>query len=69
MYLSHRVHLRKPDVAIYNLVLRENDLDATHTLFVDDSPQNIEGAKKTGLKTLWLQKGKKLQDLDSLYSK
>ena len=69
IYLSHRVHLRKPDVAIYNLVLRENDLDAAHTLFVDDSSQNIEGAKKAGLKTLWLQKGKKLQDLDSLYSK
>ena len=65
-YLSHRIHQRKPDRSIYEFVIRENDLDVSTTIFIDDSPQNIEGAKLTGLHTLWLEKGKKLTDLQLL---
>lgn len=57
IYLSHRIHLRKPDPAIFNLVLSENKLKAEETLFIDDSPQHVEAAKKTGIQTIWLQNG------------
>ncbi len=57
VYLSHRVGLRKPDPAIFQLVIKENKLVAEHTLFIDDSPQHVEGAKEAGLHALWLRNG------------
>ncbi len=62
VYYSHEVNMRKPDVQIFNRVIRENGLNAGKTLFIDDSIQHIEGAKKTGLKTLYLPERKKLFD-------
>ena len=44
--------MRKPNPAIFEMVLKENNLLAEETLFIDDSPQHIEGAKKVGLNTL-----------------
>jgi glucose-1-phosphatase len=51
-YYSQEMFLRKPDVAIFEQVIRENKLDPAETLFIDDSPQHIEGAKLAGLNTL-----------------
>jgi len=63
IYFSHHLKMRKPDPEIYRYVLKENNLLAEETLFVDDSPQHIEGAKKIGLQTFYFEKGKKLQDI------
>lgn len=51
-YYSCRMGTRKPDIEIFEKVCKENDLDPFTTLFIDDSIQNIEGAKKFGLQTL-----------------
>jgi len=51
-YFSQLMRLRKPNVNIFEQVLTENNLDAAETLFIDDSPQHIAGAKKAGLHTL-----------------
>mgnify|MGYP003584015348 CR=1 FL=1 len=51
-YFSHLMKLRKPNVNIFEQVIKENNLNPTETLFIDDSPQHIEGAKKAGLHTL-----------------
>ena len=53
-YLSYKLGMRKPETEIYDLVLTENDLDPTKTVFIDDSLANIEGAKKLGIETYWL---------------
>ncbi|MGN5954143.1 HAD family hydrolase [Sphingobacterium lactis] len=50
-YYSHLAGLRKPDLKIFELVLQENDLDPSETLFIDDSPQHLEGAKQLGIHT------------------
>jgi putative hydrolase of the HAD superfamily len=63
IYFSHRINMRKPDEEIFKKVLQENSLVAAETLFVDDSPQHIEGAAKAGLKTLYLEKGKMIKDI------
>ncbi|MCC7233136.1 MAG: HAD family phosphatase [Bacteroidia bacterium] len=63
IYLSHRMHQRKPDPEIFRRVLRENGLNADETLFIDDSLQHIKGAGKAGLQTLWLTGGKKITEL------
>ncbi len=54
-YFSHAVHLRKPDAAIYQLVLDENNLNPAETLFIDDTPSNFSGAEEVGIQTFFLE--------------
>lgn len=54
MYLSYEVGMRKPDVTIFRHVCEEHQLNEKATLFIDDSPQHIDGAKMTGLHTIHL---------------
>ena len=49
-YYSCRVKLRKPNVEIFECVLDDMGLSPEETLFIDDSPQHVEGAKKAGLR-------------------
>lgn len=39
----------KPDPAIYRLALDRFGLEAAHTLFIDDVPENIAGAASVGI--------------------
>ncbi len=55
VYLSFEIGKRKPDVETFLWVIEENNLNPEKTLFIDDSPQHIEGAKKAGLKTHFYQ--------------
>ncbi len=54
VYLSYKMRMRKPDAETFELVLSENNLAPNETLFIDDSIQHIEGAKKLGIRTYWL---------------
>jgi len=49
VYYSHETGFRKPMSEIYELVLEENKLDPTKSVFIDDNPQNIETANKLGI--------------------
>jgi glucose-1-phosphatase len=60
---SFQVHLSKPGKEIYEHVIGEYSLFPEETLFIDDSPVNIEGAKLTGLKTHHLKASENLEDL------
>ena len=62
-YVSHQVKMRKPDAEIFELVVAENKLKKEETVFIDDSIQHIEGAKKVGLNAVFLEKGKTILDL------
>lgn len=50
-YLSHEIHLRKPDHTIYDYVMDHNDLKATETLFIDDTLENTRAAEQLGMQT------------------
>ena len=63
VFYSCSIGLRKPNVNCYEWVLNDLNTDAEKTLFIDDSGQNIEGAKKTGLQTILLKQGEKIEDL------
>jgi FMN phosphatase YigB (HAD superfamily) len=52
VYLSHELGLRKPDVEIYEKLIREEHIDPEKTLFLDDLEINIETARSLGIKTL-----------------
>ena len=49
--VSGEEHLLKPDIRIYQTLLDRYHLRAGECLFIDDSPANIEGARKAGLAT------------------
>jgi putative hydrolase of the HAD superfamily len=63
IYFSHRMHKRKPDAEIFKQVLKENNLAAGETLFIDDSPQHIDAAKQLGIQTSLFEKGKTIADI------
>jgi 2-haloacid dehalogenase len=50
--ISGREGLIKPDPAIYRLLLGRYNLAAGSCLFIDDSPRNVEGARRVGLAAL-----------------
>ncbi len=55
-FFSCRLGLRKPNVEIFEHLLHENKLNPEETLFIDDSPQHVVGARKAGLRAHYLQK-------------
>lgn len=65
LYYSYHVGMRKPEERIFQLVLDEMGFNPLETLFIDDSPQHIEGAKKVGLQTYHLRvdRGETILDL------
>ena len=63
VYYSHKVKLRKPNADIFKLVIKENCLSIKNTLFIDDSIQHIESAKKIGLKTYHLDGNETLESI------
>lgn len=64
-YFSFRLHMHKPNTDIYHYVLKQENINPGRTLFIDDRADNIEGAKKAGLKTyhIDLKKGESMTDL------
>lgn len=62
-YFSNEIKMRKPHPESFKWILDDAGIKAEETLFIEDSPQHIEGAKKVGLNTYWLTGGETLIDL------
>jgi FMN phosphatase YigB (HAD superfamily) len=60
-YLSHKINARKPHVNSFKKVLSLAGVKASETLFVDDSIQHVEGAKKAGLQAYLLPKNTEVE--------
>ncbi len=56
VYFSHEIGERKPNREAYEAVLNNAGLIANETLFIDDLPTNIEGARNAGLFAYHLEK-------------
>lgn len=54
-YFSCEIGMRKPDQEIFEWVISKNNLSKESTLFIDDSIQHVEGARKAGLHAEWLK--------------
>ncbi len=63
-YYSHQLGLRKPSKEIFETVLKNENLNAAETLFIDDSETNINAAKSAGLQTIHLPSPKTILELD-----
>lgn len=64
-YLSHEINLRKPNAAIFEFVIKKNNIETANTLFIDDNQDNIETAKKLGFR-VWNLNPKK-EDVVTLF--
>lgn len=65
-YLTNEINFRKPNLDIYQFVLKKHNLKATETLFIDDTKENTEAAKSIGLKVWNLTPGK--EDVTQLFT-
>ena len=64
VYYSHLIGMRKPNKEGFLHIINDQQIDPKETLFIDDSPQHIEGALKSGLQAAWLDLEK--QDIHGL---
>jgi len=53
--------LIKPDRRIYELLLSRNGLAAAESVFIDDAPKNVEGARAAGMAALHFQSPARLR--------
>ena len=50
-YYSQEIGMRKPHKSTFQWVLKDANILAKETLFIEDNAHHIEGAKQAGLKT------------------
>ena len=64
IYLSHEIGIRKPNVEAFQFILKKQNLSSNEVLFIDDSLQHIQGAKRLGINSHHLRDG---EDITTLF--
>lgn len=59
-FISSSMKMMKPDAAIFNEAIRRIGLKAEELLFIDDSPVNVEAARKSGMNAILYTPGQDL---------
>lgn len=67
VYYSYEMGMRKPDVEVFNYIIRKHDLSPKRTLFIDDKKENTDAARQAGLQIWNLQPGE--EDVIHLFEK
>ena len=62
-YFSFDVHLLKPDPLFFELILEHQGLKPEETLFIDDTPANIEVARQMGIHTYHIHRDELVRNL------
>lgn len=60
--VSGEEKMRKPQAAIYQLILHRYDLDARHCIFIDDNLRNVQAARSQGIPSIHLPPKTSLKD-------
>ena len=63
VYLSYEMGKVKPESAIYEQVINENNLNPKETMFFDDSEANLAGAQKVGIQTMLINSKHTILDI------
>ncbi len=63
VYYSHILNLRKPNLEIFEYVCKEQNLNPSETIFIDDTIGHINGSNSFGLQGFHLEKGTTITDL------
>lgn len=67
VYFSFELGMRKPEVEIFNYLIKKHDLSPKRTLFIDDNTENTTIAASVGLKVWNLHPGE--EDVVDLFHK
>lgn len=51
-YLSYRLHAMKPAPDFYTAVISDQGIDPSEILFIDDSAENVDGARVAGMQAI-----------------
>lgn len=62
-YYSQEIGMRKPHKSTFEWVLKDANILAEESLFIDDTAQHIEGAKEVGLKTCYIESNREIISL------
>lgn len=65
IFLSYKMHLVKPEEAMFRQIISETNINPKETLFLDDSQANCDGAEKLGINSYLVKSG---DDWISLFS-
>jgi putative hydrolase of the HAD superfamily len=52
LYASHLMGVAKPKAAFFEYILRKEQIEAREVVFIDDDPENVEGAAVLGLEAI-----------------
>jgi len=63
-YYSYQMGLRKPSKEIFEAVMKNENLEAGETVFIDDSESNVLAAASVSMQTIHLPSPKTVLDLD-----
>ncbi|HAQ20594.1 MAG TPA: HAD family phosphatase [Prolixibacteraceae bacterium] len=66
-FYSNEIGYRKPSPESYQEIIRLSGINPEESLFIDDSPPNVEAAIASGLKGFWLEPGQNLENLFEKY--
>jgi glucose-1-phosphatase len=58
LFLSYEIGIHKPDAGIYNYVLQHADINASESVFFDDSIANVEAAVLQGIEGIQIANGR-----------
>ena len=65
--MSGEEKLKKPDLAIYLVMIERYEIEPENTIFIDDSLPNIEAAKDLGFKTIHFKEpGTLMSEINSI---
>lgn len=65
--VSGKEHLKKPDPAIYDLLVRRYQINVESAIFIDDNQRNVDASNKYGLRAIRFDNAEKLRkDLTEL---
>jgi FMN phosphatase YigB (HAD superfamily) len=67
VYFSFELEMRKPDAEIFNYLIKNHELSAKRTLFIDDKKENTDAALSLGFQVWNLQVGQ--EDVVDLFDK
>lgn len=62
VFYSYQLGCSKPEALAFEKVIEDTGLNPSSTLFLDDSPINLEAAKKLGFQTLLISRDFTMQD-------
>jgi FMN phosphatase YigB (HAD superfamily) len=64
VFFSHELNMRKPDMEIYEEVLKRSNSQASESIFLDDKLENLESAASLGISTFHVTAPGKIFELN-----